>query len=67
MALTSIFVVFIGEDWHTIMHSHYRVEGVSALIFFPLLYISLNLIMLNLFLAILLQNFETDSNEDEAT
>ena len=62
MALTSIFVVFIGEDWHTIMHSHYRVEGVSALLFFPLLYISLNLIMLNLFLAILLQNFETDSN-----
>ena len=25
MAFTSIFIIFIGEDWHTIMHSHYRV------------------------------------------
>ena len=24
MAFTSIFIVFIGEDWHTLMHSHYR-------------------------------------------
>ena len=63
MALTSIFVVFIGEDWHVIMHSHYRVAGFSALLFFPALFVSLNLIMLNLFLAILLANFETDTDE----
>ena len=61
MAFTSIFIVFIGEDWQTVMHSHYRVEGVSALFFFPFLYICLHLILLNLFLAILLQNFDTAS------
>ena len=54
MAFTSIFIVFIGEDWQTLMHSHYRIEGVSALLFFPFLYICLHLILLNLFLAILL-------------
>ena len=25
MSLTSIFIVFIGEDWQSIMHMHYRV------------------------------------------
>ena len=69
MAITSIFIVFIGEDWQILMHSHYRVEGISALIFFPTLYICLHLILLNLFLAILLQNFDisskVDDNQDE--
>ena len=58
MAMTSIFIIFIGEDWHVLMHSHYRAKGNSALFFFPFLFICLNLIQLNLFLAILLQNFE---------
>lgn len=56
--MTSIFILFIGEDWHKLMHSHYRAQGNSALVFFPALYICLHLIQLNLFLAILLQNFE---------
>ena len=37
MAITSVFIVFIGEEWHLIMHSHYRVAGNSALFFFPAL------------------------------
>ena len=57
MALTTIFIVFIGEEWHTVMFMHYRVVGYTALVFFPFLYIFLNLILLNLFLAILLQHF----------
>ena len=58
MAMTSIFILFIGEDWQILMHSHYRAQGISALIFFPALYTCLHLIQLNLFLAILLRNFE---------
>lgn len=54
MGFTSIFIVFIGEDWQLAMHSHYRVEGEIALFFFPLIFIVLNLVLLNLFLAILL-------------
>lgn len=65
MAITTILIIFIGEDWHTVMHSHYRVEGFSALVFFPVVYIILHLIMMNLFLAILLQSFETAEQEKE--
>ena len=65
MAITSIFIVFIGEEWQELMHSHFRVSGNSALFFFPALYICLNLIMLNLFLAILLQDFEITNNDEE--
>ena len=54
MAMTTIFILFIGEDWHKVMHSHLRAQGASALFFFPTLYICLHLIQLNLFLAILL-------------
>ena len=48
------------------MHNHYRVSGTIALIFFPVLYIMLNLILLNLFLAVLLGSFEqTDDSKDK--
>ena len=66
MAFTAIFIVFIGEDWQSVMHTHYRVSGHIALLFFPLLYIMLNLILLNLFLAVLLGSFEsTDADKDK--
>ena len=54
MGLTSVFIIFIGEDWQMLLYSHYRVHGFTAMIFFPLMFIMLNLIMLNLFLVILL-------------
>ena len=57
IAFTSIFIVFIGEDWQTVMADHYRAEGSFSLIFFMATYVCLHLILLNLFLAILLQNF----------
>ena len=40
------------------MYSHYRAQGVKAIFFFIILFVTLNLVLLNLFLAILLQNFE---------
>lgn len=64
MALTTIFIVFIGEDWHTVMFMHYRVVGHTALVFFPFLYIFMNLILLNLFLAILLHHFVEEGDEE---
>ena len=66
MAFTTIFIVFIGEDWHTVMHNYYRVEGLSAVLFFPTLFVVLHLILLNLFLAILLHHFETTDEEQYA-
>ena len=64
MSLTSIFIVFIGEDWQSIMHMHYRVQGGVPLIFFIVTYVFFHLILLNLFLAILLQNFQISGEDD---
>jgi len=57
--LTTIFIVLIGEDWPSVMYDHIRASGFFFNIFFVLLYIMGNLILLNLFLAILLKNFQS--------
>lgn len=62
---TTIFIVFIGEDWQLIMQDHFRASGWFSIVFFIPLYIIGNLILLNLFLAILLQNVETTNDGDE--
>jgi hypothetical protein len=48
----------IGENWNSIMYDHMRGVGEGACIYFIMLTILGNIIMLNLFLAILLGNFE---------
>ena len=58
MGFTSIFAIAIGDDWNYLMSMAYRAEGFIAIIFYPIVFIFMNLILLNLFLAILLQNFE---------
>ena len=65
MAFVSIFIVFIGEDWNSVMYSHERVIGWSGSVVFPLFYVALNLILLNLFLAILLKNFDEVVDNDK--
>ena len=57
-SVTLIFVVLSGEDWQVIMYDYYRRFGVSAAIFFVALVVIGNFIFLNLFLAILLKDFE---------
>ena len=57
-----IFVVLSGEDWQVIMYDYYRHYGVSAAIFFVALVVIGNFIFLNLFLAILLKDFEDPEN-----
>lgn len=58
MSITSIFAVAIGDDWNYFMAMAFRSEGFIAIIFYPVVFTFMNLILLNLFLAILLQNFE---------
>ena len=57
-AFTTIFIVLTGEDWNAVMYSHIRASGMIASVFFISLVIFGNFILLNLFLAILLKNFE---------
>ena len=63
--LTTIFIVFIGEDWNSVMYDHYRATGAITVAYFMFLFIFGNLILLNLFLAILLKNFEEPPGQDE--
>ena len=71
MGMLTIFVMFIGEDWNNVMYKHERVIGWLCKIVFPLFLVTLNWILLNLFLAILLSNFdqilETDSVDKDDT
>lgn len=61
-AVTTIFIVFIGDDWNNIMYEHFRAMGGVSIAFFVIIFILGNLVLLNLFLAMLLTNF---SQEDE--
>lgn len=58
MSIASVFAVAIGDDWNYFMALAFRAEGLIAIIFYPIVFIFMNLVLLNLFLAILLQNFE---------
>ena len=63
-AFTTVFIVIVGEDWNTVMYDYMRSMGRwYALIFISLVVLG-NWLLLNLFLAILLKNFE-DTKEDE--
>ena len=49
----------IGDNWTNIMYNGVRAaDNMIAAVFFILLFVGGNIIMLNLFLAILLGNFE---------
>ena len=43
----------------------YRAQGLIALFFYPFVFIFTNLVLLNLFLAILLQNFDEEPQDEE--
>lgn len=63
---TTIFIVFIGEDWNSVMYDHARSQGHYVIPIFIFIFIVGNLILLNLFLAILLKNFEEPPGKEES-
>jgi hypothetical protein len=63
-ALT-VFEIMIGENWNGVMYDHMRSVGELSCIYFIALVILGNIIMLNLFLAILLGNFDRARNFGE--
>ena len=64
--LTTIFIVFIGEDWNSVMYSHYRATNYITVVYFMFLFVFGNLILLNLFLGILLNNFDQPPGSSDA-
>jgi len=64
-ACVSVFFVMIGENWNSTMYDHMRGTSDLASIYFIALVLLGNIIMLNLFLAILLGNFDRARNFGE--
>jgi uncharacterized protein YjbI with pentapeptide repeats len=62
-AMTTVYVVLSGENWNVIMYDCWRGTGWPATIYFVMLVILGIFLMMNLFLAILLNNF-SDLNDD---
>jgi len=57
-SMTTIFQVLTGEDWNACMYDAWRGTGWGAVVYFISLVIFGAFIVMNLFLAILLGNFE---------
>ena len=56
----------IGENWNAMMYDHMRaMQNDFVAIYFVMMIILGNIIMLNLFLAILLSNFDRQRNKGE--
>ena len=64
-AMVTVFGILIGENWNSTMYDHLRAGSRTAYVFFISLFIFGNLILLNLFLAILLKNFEEPLGQEE--
>ncbi len=62
-ALRSVFDLLVGDNWTTTLFLYTRFNMASAVIFFLSAFFVINLIMLNLFLAIILQNFFQDEQK----
>ncbi len=61
-AIVSVFIVLANDGWSTIFFNYYRgVSSTTSTIYFLSLLIIGQYILLNLFLAILLENFDEDS------
>jgi hypothetical protein len=64
-AFVTIFIVLIGDGWNNIMYQYWIAVGSYASIFFIILQIFGKYVLLNLFLAILLENFEEIDEEKD--
>jgi len=64
-AALTVFEIMIGENWNGVMYDHMRTAGDASCLYFITLVIFGNIIMLNLFLAILLGNFDRARNFGE--
>jgi len=67
-ALTTVFILIIGEDWPGIMYNNSRIygdRGGYVTLYFITVVVVGNLMLLSLFTAILLQNFGDEQADEE--
>ena len=70
-AMTTMFIIILGEDWPGIMYNYVRVYepnyGWPISMFFMSCFAIGNFILLSLFVAILLSSFENEDEDEEET
>eukprot|EP01052_Picozoa_sp_SAG31_P013695 SAG31_NODE_830_length_11688_cov_35.424023_1_plen_1846_part_00 len=59
-SMLTTFEIMTGEDWAMIMYEYMHCYGISAALFFCLLFIYTNWCLLSMFVAVVLENFEID-------
>ncbi|RHY25522.1 hypothetical protein DYB32_008259 [Aphanomyces invadans] len=62
-ALLTVFQVFSGDQWTDVLYACMRVHAVGGAIFVVVMFFTGNYLVVNIFLSILLQDFESDENE----
>lgn len=60
-AFVTVFSIIIGDGWNKVMYNCIRAVGMGATFYFIVLVLLGNIILLKLFLAILIGNFEEAS------
>ena len=61
----SIFLVLIGDNWNNNMYNAILCNGTSTALFYIFLQTFGKYVLLNLFLAIILENFEDEPQEND--
>jgi hypothetical protein len=68
-ALTTVFSLLVGEDWPKIMFNYVRIyeesSGRTVQLYFVLLLLIGNFILLSLFASILIENFEEEQDSQD--
>jgi hypothetical protein len=64
-SMTTIFQILTGENWNEVMYITINQTSWVAAIYFVTLIVIGNYIIFNLFLAILLQHFQANDDEEE--
>ena len=64
-AMITVFILIVGDDWNSYMFDYVRATNKNSILYFMSLVTLGNLILLNLFLAIILKQFE--QNHDPLT
>eukprot|EP01050_Picozoa_sp_SAG11_P006731 SAG11_NODE_535_length_8688_cov_2.395809_2_plen_1974_part_00 len=63
MAFGSSFLMMTGDRWKGTMYTYMQTHGVGAALFFVLVFLGMSCIMVNLFVAVVLENFSLEDGE----
>ncbi|CAK4177269.1 hypothetical protein Ae201684P_009383 [Aphanomyces euteiches] len=62
-SLLTVFQVFSGDAWTDVLYACMRVNPIEGALFVVVVFFTGNYLILNVFLSILLQDFQSDENE----